>query len=122
METFRAYARTYATQYLSESPDNILPLSKEIVLTSTNVEASFILTLQRKSVGVQATSNFVANSGVTDSSLKTVTDLARTARAGLHLNKNAIPGLDELLGLDGRVANGYILDFFTHGQVMHLRL
>ncbi|KAG8944708.1 hypothetical protein FRC04_001607 [Tulasnella sp. 424] len=117
LETFRCYARSYALQYLSESPDNTLPLSKEILLTSTNSEASFIATLRRRAVQVDATSSFVANSGVTDSSLKTVTDLARTARAGLHLDKNAIPGLDELLALDGRVVNGYILDYFTHGQV-----
>lgn len=79
-----------------------------------------MLTLRRRSVKVHATSSFVANSGITDSSLKTVTDLARTTRAGLHLNKNAIQGLDELLGLDGRVVNGYVLDFFTHGQVVYL--
>ncbi|KAG8944709.1 hypothetical protein FRC04_001608 [Tulasnella sp. 424] len=117
LETFRGYARSYATQYLSETPDNTLPLSEEILLASKNVEASFISTLRRKAVKVGATSSFVANSGVTDSSLKTVTDLARTARTGLHLDKNAIPSLDELLALDGRVVNGYILDFFIHGQV-----
>ncbi|KAG8971374.1 hypothetical protein FRC05_011136 [Tulasnella sp. 425] len=117
LETFRGYARSYATQYLSEYSDNILPLSKEALPTSTSAQGSFVETLSRKAVRVDATSSFVANSGVTDSSLKTVTDLARTARAGLHLDKNAIPGLDELLALDGRVVNGYILDYFTHGQV-----
>lgn len=122
LETFRGYTRGYATQYLSKSSDNTLPLSKEALPTSTSAEASFMGTLSRKAVKVDATSSFVANSGVTDSSLKTVTDLARTARAGLHLDKNAIPGLDELLALDGRVVNGYILDYFTHGQVRHLAL
>lgn len=78
-----------------------------------------MLSLRRKALKVDATSSFVANSGVTDSSLTTVTDLARTARSGLHLDKNAIPGLDDLLALDGRVVNGYILDYFTHGQVQH---
>ncbi|KAG8926835.1 hypothetical protein FRC01_008315 [Tulasnella sp. 417] len=120
LETFRGYASSYATQYLSESSDNTLPLSKESLAHNIHQNASFMLTLRRKAVKVDVTSSFVANSGVTDSSLRTVVDLARTARSGLHLDKNAIPGLDNLLALDGRVVNGYILDFFTHGQVQAL--
>ncbi|KAG9050595.1 hypothetical protein FS837_004120 [Tulasnella sp. UAMH 9824] len=117
LETFRGYANSYATQYLSQTPDNTLPLSKESLALTADQNAPFMLYLRRKAVKVDATSSFVANSGVTDSSLRTVTDLARTTRSGLHLDKNAIPGFDDLLALDGRVVNGYILDYFTHGQV-----
>ncbi|KIO24167.1 hypothetical protein M407DRAFT_213317 [Tulasnella calospora MUT 4182] len=119
LETFRGYTRSYATQYLSESPDNTLPLSKETLPQTIDQDATFMLTLRRKAVKVDATSSFVANSGVTDSSLKTVADLVRTARSGLHLDKNAIPGLDDILTLGDRL-NGCILDFFTHGQTQVL--
>ncbi|KAG8924159.1 hypothetical protein FRC01_011869 [Tulasnella sp. 417] len=115
LETFRGYARSYATRYLSESPDNMLPLSKETLSLTNDQDAAFMLSLRDKAVKVGSTSSFVANSGVTESSLTTVEDLVRTARSGLHLDKNAIPGLDDILNPSGRV-NGYILDFFTHGQ------
>ncbi|KAG9019792.1 hypothetical protein FRB90_007935 [Tulasnella sp. 427] len=121
LETFRGYARSYAKQHLSSLPDNVLPLSKEsIPNTTSSQEATFISILERKATKAEATSWFVANSGVTDTSLQTVSDLARTVRAGLYLDKNSIPGLDELLGLDGQVVNGYVLDYFTHGQVKAL--
>ncbi|KAG8921610.1 hypothetical protein FRC01_000166 [Tulasnella sp. 417] len=117
LETFRGYARSSAAQYLSESSDNALPLSKEILPRASDQDATFMLALRRNAVEVNATSSFVANSGVTDSSLRTVADLARTARSGLHLDKlkDSISSLDDILALD-RPVNGYILDFFTHGQ------
>ncbi|KAG8926836.1 hypothetical protein FRC01_008316 [Tulasnella sp. 417] len=111
------YARSFATRYLSDTPDNLLPLSKEKLPTSTDQEGSFISFLRPRANRVSATSSFVANSGVTDTSLETVADLARTTRAGLHLDRNAIPGFDNLLALDGRVLNAYILDYFNHGQI-----
>ncbi|KAG8924160.1 hypothetical protein FRC01_011870 [Tulasnella sp. 417] len=116
LETFRGYARTFATQHLSDSQDNLLPLSKETLPSSSDQEATFMSFLRCRANKVATTSSFVANSGVTDTSLGTAVDLARTTRAGLHLDKNAIPGLDTLLALNGRVLNAYILDYFTHGQ------
>ncbi|KAG8906647.1 hypothetical protein FRC01_007935 [Tulasnella sp. 417] len=120
LKTFRSYARSYATQYLSGSPDDTLPLSKENLSGTGDQDSPFMLTLRSTAVEVATTSSFVANSGVTDSSMRTLTDLVRTARPGLHLDQNAIPGLDDLLALDGRVVNGYILDYFIHGQVRPL--
>ncbi|KIO24164.1 hypothetical protein M407DRAFT_213307 [Tulasnella calospora MUT 4182] len=114
LEIFRGYARTFATQHLSNSSDNLLPLSEETLPTSSDQDATFMSLLRRRANNVVTTSSFVANSGVTDTSLGTVVDLSRTTRVGLHLDKNAMPGLDTLL--DGRVLNAYILDYFTHGQ------
>lgn len=119
LEICREYVRLYAARYLSNRPDQVLPISQASFPRGSNIseESPFQSVLRQNAVPIDALSTFVANSGVTIASLTAVSDLARTTRPGLNLDQNIIPCMDQFLELGGCITNGYIVDYFVHGQV-----
>lgn len=119
LEICREYGRLYAAQYLSNRPDLVLPVSQTSFPLGGSIseESPFQSALRQNAVPIDALSTFVANSGVTIASLTAVGDLARTTRPGLNLDQNIIPCMDQFLELGGCITNGYIVDYFAHGQV-----
>jgi hypothetical protein len=132
LDVFTGYAITYAKHAATLGPDISLPMSK-IVYPPPNgpndQRSSFHSYLHQTAIPIIARSPFVANSGHGDA-FKSVHELTRTVREGLHLNEHAIPSLSHLTatshskdrnaaGLEHGL-NAYLLDFYTHGQVATL--
>jgi hypothetical protein len=97
--------------------DNRLPLSGVVGPSDTSALPraplfDHIFETARKPV---ARSLFVATSGH-DDTFGDVGELVRTVRHGVHLNKHAIPTVEQIL--DPKLPlNAYLYDFFVHGQV-----
>ena len=116
---FSAYALAFSSQHADElGPDNRLPLSGMVVGPSDASALpraplfAHIFETARKPV---ARSLFVATSGH-DDTFGDVGELVRTVRHGVHLNKHAIPTVEQIL--DPKLPlNAYLYDFFVHGQV-----
>lgn len=128
LNTFQSYALTYAEQNTTSlGADDELPLSKiRYAGSSTSEPGTFRQLLQTKSTRVVARSVFVANSGHGDQ-FQSVSELARTTRAGLHLNEHAIPSMAGITAIPGEgegedvfELNAYIYDFYMHGQTVTL--
>lgn len=127
LRIFTGYALTYATQYGGKlGPDNQMPLrqyqySGDPTTASTPIRTYF----KDTAISVVARSTFVANSGHTDF-FRSVEELTRTSRSGLHLNENALPSMGRIIATPNRASEGalalnaYLLDFYTHGQVQAL--
>jgi hypothetical protein len=122
LQIFTGYTLACATQLEKDGRDSLLPLSKTSypLRSSPHPSSIFRTCLGQTALHVVARSQFVANSGHTDS-FSSVEELARTARSDLHLNNNAIPSLKHLTTPKGEHAlNAYLLDFYIHGQVAAL--
>ncbi|KAF8601954.1 P-loop containing nucleoside triphosphate hydrolase protein [Ceratobasidium sp. AG-I] len=116
LRVFSAYAVTYATQYLSNTPDNVLPLSKHgIGLPSKLSGNEFVPFINQATITSRsARSCFVSNSGL-DDTFSSIDDLTRSARSGLHLNGHSIPSFDYAAPV-----NAYALDYWMHESVRPL--
>lgn len=125
---FKGCVQTYAVQHLRGcGADDVLPLSNEKISgtpAGTDMPPYCMTDLRQHSISedIVGVSMFAANSGVTDATIKSVGDLTRTTRAGLHLSKHAIPSMDCFVLPQELPLNGYILDFFNHGQVRNPRV
>ncbi len=113
IDTFSGYAVSYASQYADKlGEDNRLPLS------STAVGSPADKTVHQGSQKPIARSSFVATSGLEDH-FTNVRELAETARAGVHLNANALPSLTHMTS-DQHELDAYAFDFWRHGQLAAL--
>ncbi|KAK0440413.1 uncharacterized protein EV420DRAFT_1133707 [Desarmillaria tabescens] len=122
---FTEYTKAYTSQYCSElGPDDMLPLSG-IKYTGTPSTDGFRAHLENHTRPVSVRSSFVATSGHFDE-FRSVEELVRSARSGLHLNEHAIPSMSRFTAVQGNTLgsehalNAYLLDFYTHGQVSAL--
>jgi hypothetical protein len=125
LRIFTSYASTYATQNLAElGEDTELPLSKIRYDGSPSDNGLFRKCIEETSLSVVARSAFVANSGHGED-FKSISELARTTRSGLHLNEYAIPSMGGITAIPDEKdevfeLNAYIYDFYMHGQVATL--
>jgi len=120
LNVFRSYAFVYASERLKDDdPLDVLPLSGNLPHDSRHADNSlFSKSLASTAVHLTVRCPFIATSGHNDK-FHTATELACTARRGLHLNAQAIPALDHLT--DGtQPLNAYLFDFYQHGQVAAL--
>ncbi|KAK0207916.1 hypothetical protein DFS33DRAFT_392484 [Desarmillaria ectypa] len=122
---FTEYTKTYTSQYSSElGPDDMLPLSG-IKYTGTPSTDGFRAHLEDYIRPVSVRSSFVATSGHFDE-FRSVEELVRSARSGLHLNEHAIPSMTRFTTIHGNTLgsehalNAYLLDFYMHGQISAL--
>ncbi|KAK0440417.1 uncharacterized protein EV420DRAFT_1315927 [Desarmillaria tabescens] len=122
---FTEYTKAYTSQYCSElGPDDMLPLSG-IKYTGTPSTDGFRAHLENHIQPVSVRSSFVATSGHFDE-FRSVEELVRSARSGLHLNELAIPSMTRFTAVQGNTfgsehaLNAYLLDFYTHGQTSAL--
>lgn len=118
LQIFAGYAFTYASQRAPRLPtDNQLPLSGFRITANPSDEHHPILdTLEEQKIPITVRSAFVANSGH-DDNFGTVTELVRSSRPGVHLNKHSIPSFDGLVDRGEELSlNAYLLDFWIHGQ------
>lgn len=115
---FQAYVYTYASQHLSNAPDNQLPFSKcRVGPEQTEDGLSAILRPQPETL---VRSPFTALSGFTDH-FETVHDLCQTVRDGVFLDESAIPYTPVTEQERGGVPwNAYLYDFFKHGDLQAL--
>ncbi|KAM0285639.1 hypothetical protein ACHAQH_001345 [Verticillium albo-atrum] len=117
LNLFKGYVRSYASQHLSDSPDNILPF------TQTSVGASKPSKSQvpfERTPSPTIRSTFAALSGQTDETLTSVHDLCSTVREGVFLEESTIPHVPVYpIDSDERL-NAYIYDFFKHGDLVAL--
>jgi len=131
LQIFSSYVSAFAKNLENTiGQEEILPLSKLPVCgndTHRRAEtAQFYAHLQTNATPVITRSVFIANSGH-DDVFSSVSELTRTARAGLNLNEHAIPSMSHFTittdtdTLEHRL-NAYILDFYTHGQVETLAI
>ncbi|PVG01333.1 P-loop containing nucleoside triphosphate hydrolase protein, partial [Serendipita vermifera] len=124
LNVFTEAAVMYAIQHSDTlGSDNALPLSGNTVeaIQSTSSSA-FIQSLKKSRLPIRSRSAFVATSGHGDV-YSNIDELVRTVRSGVHLTKHVLPSFDILDPEDdtaGRYINAYLLDFFTHGQVVPL--
>jgi hypothetical protein len=128
LRVFTDYAISYTSRH-SEAlgDDDKLPLSKTSVGGLDPVaDSPFLQYLESNALSVQVRSPFVASSGLSDH-FESVEELTQSARAGLHLDKNAIPSMCEFTGGDRRrgvdrsqILNSWALDFMNHGQTLAL--
>ncbi|KAL9943049.1 hypothetical protein D7B24_009616 [Verticillium nonalfalfae] len=117
LNLFKGYVTSYASQHLSDFPDNVLPFTKTTVGAHepTKGQAPFDRT---PSPSIRST--FAALSGHTDESLSSVHDLCSTVRAGVFLEEATIPHVPVYpIDSDERL-NAYIYDFFKHGDLVAL--
>ncbi|CAE6496597.1 unnamed protein product [Rhizoctonia solani] len=116
LDIFSTYAITYSHQYLRQKPDNLLPLSHHEV-GSTGALSEGVMGDVLKELSFEdlaARSAFVANSGHNDS-FKSVAELCRSTRSGLHLNSHNVPNFDYEAPV-----NAYALDYWQHESVRPL--
>lgn len=125
LRIFVGYALSYATAHAADlGLDCQLPLSGLRYCGASddsNAGSLFQNHLRETSISVAARSQFVATSGHTDS-FRSVRELARSARQGLHLNEHVIPSMAQITARDHGpdlefALNAYLVDFYTHGQV-----
>ncbi|EIW61285.1 P-loop containing nucleoside triphosphate hydrolase protein [Trametes versicolor FP-101664 SS1] len=124
---FTGYALAYLSQHQDAlGEDTKLPFSGKTVCEPEKEESSpFRERLQRTAVSTLARSPFVATSGHGDS-FGSVSELASTARQGLHVSEHAIPSMRQFTAIPGAdndefALNAYLLDFYTHGQTAALK-
>ncbi|KAK7541670.1 hypothetical protein IWX49DRAFT_177476 [Phyllosticta citricarpa] len=106
---FSAYVHTFVSQHVAD-PDCHLPLTRIKYggtdnATSNNPNGAVFNTIR---------SPFVALSGHDDGSISSIGELCRTVRAGVFLEEAVIPYLPLATELP---LNGYLLDFFKHGDI-----
>ncbi|KAH7332993.1 hypothetical protein B0J17DRAFT_677146 [Rhizoctonia solani] len=116
LEIFSTYAITYAHQHLGNSPDSLLPLSRRGVEPSGTLAESVVVDALGELLfqDLTARSAFVANSGHNDH-FKSVAELCRSTRSGLHLNSHNVPNFDYEAPV-----NAYALDYWQHESVRPL--
>ncbi|KAI5888019.1 P-loop containing nucleoside triphosphate hydrolase protein [Schizophyllum commune H4-8] len=123
LRVFKGYAVTYAQSRDAELPKDVcLPLSHTPYVGSSE-SSPFKESLQRTAVPRSVRSSFIATSGHGDE-FASVSELCRTARAGVELHEHSIPSMERFIRYanpdetDGvqHVLNAYIYDFYTHGQ------
>jgi hypothetical protein len=124
LNVFTESAVMYAIQHSDNlGTDNALPLSGNTVeAIQTTSSSSFVQSLKKTRLPIRSRSAFVATSGHGDV-YSNIDELVRTVRQGVHLTKHVLPSLDLLDPTEdsaGRYINAYLLDFFTHGQVVPL--
>ncbi|OIW22905.1 P-loop containing nucleoside triphosphate hydrolase protein [Coniochaeta ligniaria NRRL 30616] len=115
---FQGYVSTYASQHLSNAPDNQLPFTKcRVESDQTDANLSAMLRSQPETL---VRSPFAALSGLADD-FKTVHELCQTVRAGVFLDESAIPYTPVTDQERGGVPwNAYLYDFFKHGDLQAL--
>ncbi|KAK4151852.1 DEAD/DEAH box helicase [Chaetomidium leptoderma] len=113
LSIFRAYVHSYATQHLSSTPDESLPLTHHTITTPSTTAYGYLPCLPP----VTIRSPFTALSGFSDADFSTASELCETVRAGVPLEGSVVPGvpLD-----DDALSNSYLLDFFKHGDAAAL--
>jgi ATP-dependent RNA helicase DDX60 len=122
---FSTYAKTYTKQHVDKlGKDCALPLSGDIETGKVSEVSSFYRHLEETAIPVTTRSVFAATSGLTDY-FGSVEELSSSSRNGLNLHIQTIPSFKELYtnpAKDGGyfAVNAYILDFYTHGQVLPL--
>lgn len=127
LRVFTGYVSTYASQYADKlKPDDQLPLSHQSYAgDSAPTSTPFRRHLSSTAISVVARSPFVANSGHNET-YRSISELARTSRSGLHLNEHVIPSMAHITAKPGKrgsdtfALNAYLLDFYMHGQVAAL--
>lgn len=124
LRIFEGYAFAYAKAAAEIiGPDDALALSRTRFCGKNNEEPSvFRLHLKNRAIPTVIRSSFVSNSGHGDA-FKSVTDLTRTARDGLHMNGHAIPSMAQFVAPtegDEHRLNAHLLDFYLHGQASTL--
>ena len=127
LRIFEGYAFAYAKAAAKIlGPDDALALSRiRFCGKDDGGPSAFQLHLQNHAIPSVIRSTFVGNSGHGDV-FKSVLDLTRTARDGLHMNGHAIPSMAQFVAptegddtLEHRL-NAHLLDFYVHGQVSTL--
>ena len=115
---FNGYVSTYASQHLSDTPDDQLPFTKcRVGPEQTDNDLSSVLRSQPETI---VRSPFAALSGFTDD-FKTVREMCRTVRSGVFLDEAAIPYTPVTDQERGGVPwNAYLYDFFKHGDLQAL--
>jgi hypothetical protein len=122
----------YAVSYVAKHQDTLgedktLPMSQQSLgCEDATLDNPFLWHLKRNSISVRVRSPFIATSGLSDR-FESVDELTQSVRAGLHLEKNAIPTMGEFTGSDRRrgvdrsqILNAYLYDFYMHGQTLAL--
>ncbi|KAK4038039.1 hypothetical protein C8A01DRAFT_37998 [Parachaetomium inaequale] len=123
LSIFRAYVNSYATQHLSSTPDDSLPLTHHTIPGPATTTPTSSLALPCLPP-VTIRSPFTALSGFGDADFATAAELCETVRAGVPLEGSAVPGVpvpEEDDNNDGKCKyNSYLLDFFKHGDAAAL--
>ncbi|KAM0333306.1 hypothetical protein ACHAQA_001967 [Verticillium albo-atrum] len=117
LSLFKGYVKSYASQHLADSPDDVLPFTQTPVgaREPSNAQVPF-----ERTPSPTIRSTFAALSGQTDESLASVHDLCSTVRAGVFLEESTIPHVPVYpIDSDERL-NAYIYDFFKHGDLVAL--
>ncbi|KAB5588619.1 DEAD/DEAH-box helicase [Ceratobasidium theobromae] len=116
LQIFSTYAMTFAQQHLVEKPDNKLPLSDHQIGSAEELTEGLI----GKALGMTclkdcvARSTFVSNSGH-DDAFKSISELCRSARSGLHLDAHHVPNFSYM-----DPVNSYALDYWQHESIRPL--
>ncbi|OCH85272.1 P-loop containing nucleoside triphosphate hydrolase protein [Obba rivulosa] len=124
LHVFAGYTLAYARGHASIlDDDHELPLSKMSFGNrgQSVSQSSFREYLRSNGFETFARSPFVATSGHGDS-FRSVEELTRTARTGLHLNEHAIPSMRQFVTGHQHALNAYLLDFYIHGQTAALKV
>ncbi|KAG7099904.1 hypothetical protein E1B28_001703 [Marasmius oreades] len=127
LEIFSGYAVSYANEHMQSTIDNALPLSGVYAFDHQLKSNPFLDHLAQTSLQPVARSIFAANSGL-DDNFRSVKDLVHTVRKGIHLHEHAIPSMMHLVAhsdaesaeIPEHQLNGYLVDFYSHGQVSTL--
>ncbi|KAI0008241.1 P-loop containing nucleoside triphosphate hydrolase protein [Xylariaceae sp. FL0662B] len=114
LKVFKDYVSTYTAQHLSDVADAELPFTKYKVEPCKLHDMENILPSLSKTT---VRSSFAALSGFTDE-FATIEELCDTVRAGIFLEKSAIPYIPIAPHeTNGVPWNAYIYDFFKHGDM-----
>ncbi|KAF9270868.1 P-loop containing nucleoside triphosphate hydrolase protein [Marasmius fiardii PR-910] len=127
LDIFSGYAISYANEHMQTVVDDALPLSGVYPTEHSSTSNPFFDHLVQTSLRPIARSIFAANSGL-DDNFRSVKDLVHTVRKGIHLHEHAIPSMMHFVAYSDvespnalvHQLNGYLVDFYTHGQVSTL--
>lgn len=112
LRVYTTYVKTFAAEHCSNTADNVLPFSHQVCgggPAGVSPEETPVVPLPP----VLARSSFVALSGLGDT-FTSISDLTDSARAGVFLEKSAVPYLETG---DKILLNSYLLEFYRHGEV-----
>ncbi|GAA6057212.1 hypothetical protein JCM3770_003263, partial [Rhodotorula araucariae] len=116
---------TYAKEFAQQNPDKlgddtVLPLSKRKPVSREAADSAFASKLRQTELAFESRAAFAATSGHGDD-FASVTELARTARAGVVLYGHAVPELaSPPFDSTEHDLDAFVLDFYRHGNLQTL--
>ncbi|KAJ8293829.1 putative helicase [Rhodotorula toruloides] len=121
LSVFTTYAKEYAEQNEDQlASDDQLPLSQRKAAAAETADSAFASKLRQSELQFESRSAFAAASGHGDD-FHNITELARSARAGVVVQQHAVPELaSPPFDSPEHDLDAFVVDFYRHGDLQTL--